>query len=267
MKLMVVLMGLLVGLLALASVATSAVQSGAVEYKSGQAVLEGYTSQDTGVSGKRPAVLVVPDWMGVSQSYKDIADKLASMGYVAFVADIYGKGVRPSNREEASKEAGKYKADRKLMRERVTAALDELRKNPNVDPERIAAIGYCFGGTTVLELGRSGADIAGIVSFHGGLDSPTPADGKNIKGKVLVLHGADDPLVPLKDILAFKDELRNAGVDWQMVYYGDAVHSFTQQRAGSDKSKGNAYHEKADKRSWEAMKQFFTEIFGETTNK
>ena len=255
------------GLLMVASAADAAIQSGVVDYKSGSVVLEGYTSQDTGLSGKRPGVVVVPDWLGVSKSYKDIADKLASMGYVAFVADIYGKGVRPANREEAANEAGKYKADRKLMRDRALAALDELKKNPNVDPDRIAAIGYCFGGTTVVELGRSGAPLAGIVSFHGGLDSPTPADGKNIKGKVLVLHGADDPLVPLKDILAFKDELRNAGVDWQMIYYGDAVHSFTQKGAGSDKSRGVAYHEKADKRSWEAMKQFFAEIFGEKASK
>ncbi len=135
------------------------------------------------------------------------------------------------------------------------------------DANRIAVIGYCFGGTAALELGRDGAPVVGVVTFHGGLDSPTPADGKNIKGKVLVLHGADDPFVKPADIAAFQEELRNGNVDWQMVYYADAVHSFTQPQAGTDKSKGNAYNEKAAKRSWEAMKQFFKEIFGEEKKK
>ena len=147
------------------------------------------------------------------------------------------------------------------MRQRVLAALDELKKNPKVDEKRIAAIGYCFGGTAVLELARSGAPILGVVTFHGGLDTPTPGDAKNIKGKVLVLHGADDPYVPPEQVAAFQEEMRKGGVDWQMVFYADAVHSFTKPAAGTDKSKGNAYNEKADKRSWEAMKSFFKEIF------
>ena len=129
------------------------------------------------------------------------------------------------------------------------------------DPTRIAAIGYCFGGTTVLELARSGADIAGVVSFHGGLSSPTPGDAKNIKAKVLALHGADDPNVPPKEVAAFEDEMRQAGVDWQLVAYGGAVHSFTDWNAGNDNAKGAAYNERADRRSWEAMKQFFAELF------
>ena len=143
----------------------------------------------------------------------------------------------------------------------VLAALDELKKNPNVDEKRIAATGYCFGGTAVLELARSGAPVVGVVTFHGGLDTPKPEDAKNIKGKVLVLHGADDPAVPPAQVAAFMEEMRKGGVDWQMVFYADAVHSFTKPAAGTDKSKGNAYNEKADKRSWEAMKSFFKEIF------
>jgi dienelactone hydrolase len=130
-----------------------------------------------------------------------------------------------------------------------------------VDSKRVAAIGYCFGGTTVIELARSGADITGVVSFHGGLDSPTPADGKNIKCKVLACHGADDPFEKPADLAAFESEMRDAKVDWQLIQYGGAVHSFTQPMAGNDNSKGAAYNEKADKRSWETMKQFLAEIF------
>ncbi len=144
---------------------------------------------------------------------------------------------------------------------RGSGVLDVLRRNPKRDPKRMVAIGYCFGGTCVLELARSGVDIAGVVSFHGGLDTPTPQDAKNIKCKVLVLHGGDDPHVPIKDVEAFEDEMRSGGVDWQLVVYGSAVHAFTNPASGNDKSKGAAYDEKADRRSWEAMKVFFAEIF------
>jgi dienelactone hydrolase len=129
------------------------------------------------------------------------------------------------------------------------------------DPNRVAAIGYCFGGTTVLELARSGAPITGVVSFHGGLSTPNPNDAKNIKAKVLALHGADDPNVPPKEVAAFEEEMRQGGVDWQLIAYGGAVHSFTDWNAGNDNSKGAAYNERADRRSWEAMKQFFAELF------
>jgi len=139
--------------------------------------------------------------------------------------------------------------------------LQVLLQNELTDTKKVAAIGYCFGGTTVIELARSGANISGVVSFHGGLDSPKPEDGKNIKCKVLALHGADDPNVTAKDLAAFEEEMRKSKVDWQLIKYGGAVHAFTQKDAGNDNSKGAAYNELADKRSWEAMEQFFTEIF------
>jgi dienelactone hydrolase len=199
--------------------------------------------------------------MGLTDYEKKRAEMLAQLGYVAFCADIYGKGVRPQNTAEAGAQAGKYKNDRQLLRARVNAGLDTLRQQPLVDSKRIAGIGYCFGGTTVLELARSGADVAGVVSFHGGLDAPDPADGKNIKCRVLVCHGADDPFSSPQDIAAFENEMRKGGVDWQLIKYGGAVHSFTQPMAGNDNSKGAAYNEKADKRSWAAMQQFFAEIF------
>jgi dienelactone hydrolase len=147
------------------------------------------------------------------------------------------------------------------MRSRANAGLEVLKKHELTDAKRIAAIGYCFGGGVVLELARSGADIAGVVGFHATLDTPNPADAKNIKGKVLILHGADDPVVPTDQVLAFQDEMRKAKVDWQMVFYGGAVHGFTMPESGTDPSKPAAYNEKADKRSWEAMKTFFAEIF------
>lgn len=237
------------------------VRTEVVEYKQGDAVLEGYLAYDDAVKGKRPSVLIVHEWMGVNNYVKKRAEQLAKLGYVAFAADIYGKGVRPKNSDEAAAESKKYKTDRQLMRARVNAGLEALKKHKLADTKRTAAIGYCFGGATVLELGRSGADVAGIVSFHGGLDSLNPNDAKNIKGKVLALHGGDDPFVPAEQVAAFQDEMRKAGVDWNMVIYGGAVHSFTNPDSGNDNSKGAAYNEKADKRSWEDMKQFFSEIF------
>ncbi|MFZ1072217.1 MAG: dienelactone hydrolase family protein [Verrucomicrobiia bacterium] len=239
----------------------AAIHTETVEYKQGDATLEGFVAYDDAIQGKRPGVLVVHQWMGLTDYEKHRAEMLARLGYVAFCADIYGKGVHPQNTAEAGAQAGKYKNDRQLLRARVNAGLDALRQQPLADPDRIAAIGYCFGGTTVLELARSGADIGGVVCFHGGLDAPNPDDGKNIKCKVLVCHGADDPFSSPQDIAALEDEMRKGGVDWQLIKYGGAVHSFTQPMAGNDNSKGAAYNEKADKRSWEAMKQFFAEIF------
>lgn len=205
--------------------------------------------------------MVVHEWYGLNDYTKRRAEQLAGLGYVAFAADMYGKGVRAKNAEEAGKLAGIYRADRRLMRARANAALEVLRKHKLTDDRRIAAIGYCFGGGTVLELARGGADISGVASFHGNLDTPDTGDAKNIKGKVLVLHGGNDPFVKTEQVLAFQDEMRKANTDWQMLIYGGAVHSFTNPVAGSDPSKGLAYNEKADRRSWEAMKQFFAEIF------
>jgi dienelactone hydrolase len=231
-----------------------------VEYQQGDATLEGFLAYDDSISGKRPGVLVVHQWFGLTGYEKMRAKMLAQLGYVAFCADIYGKGVRPQNVAEAGAQVGKYEGDRALLRARVNAGLDALRQQPLVDQKRLAAIGYCFGGTTVIELARSGAELNGVVSFHGDLDSPSPADGRNIKCKVLALAGADDPFQKPDDLTAFENEMRDAKVDWQIVFYGGAVHAFTQPDPGFS-NPGAKYNEKADKRSWEAMKQFFAEIF------
>lgn len=258
MKGLLLITGLLI---AATTLARGGVKNSEVEYRDGDTVLEGYLAYDDAVSGKRPGILVVHDWMGISAETRRRCDMLAGLGYVAFAADIYGKGVRPTSPQEASTQAMKYKGDRALFRRRLNVALDQLRKDPRVDPARLAAIGFCFGGTGVLELARSGADVRGVVSFHGGLDSLHPQDAQAIKAKVLVLHGADDPTMSAADVAAFQDEMRKAGVDWEMVYYGGAVHAFTNPGAGSDNSRGVAYNARADKRSWQAMRDFFDEIF------
>jgi dienelactone hydrolase len=239
----------------------AAIQTRIIEYKQGGTTLEGFVAWDDALTGVRPGVLVVHQWMGLTDYEKKRAGMLAQLGYVAFCADIYGQGVHPQNTAEAGALAGKYKGDRPLLRARVSAGLAALRQQPLVDPKHIAAIGYCFGGTTVLELARSGADLNGVVSFHGGLDAPNPDDGKNIKCKVLILHGADDPFSSPQDIAALEGEMRNGGVDWQLIKLGGAVHAFTQWNAGSDNAKGAAYNARADQRSWEYMKLFFDGIF------
>lgn len=233
-----------------------------VEYKEGETVLEGYLAVPAGEAGKRPGVIVVHEWMGLNDYARMRAELLARMGYVALAADVYGKGIRAKTPEEAAALAGRYKGDRPLLRKRVLAALDCLKGQPGVDPDLIAAIGYCFGGTAVLELARSGASVKGVVSFHGGLSTSLPAGPDAIRAKVLVLHGADDPYVPAKEVAGFEEEMRKARADWRLVAYEGTVHSFTNPAAGSDPASGARYNADADKRSWEEMRGFLAERFG-----
>jgi len=232
-----------------------------IEYRHGDVVLEGYVAYPKDAKGKLPGVLICHQWMGHSPYERMRAEETAKLGTVAFALDIYGKGVRPKDSQEAAKLATLYKSDRALLRARASAGLDALRKVDVCDPSKIAVMGYCFGGTTALEVARSGAEISGAISFHGDLSSPTPDDAKKIKGKIAAYHGADDPFVPAAQVAAFEEEMRKAGVDWQLVAFGGAVHSFTLKAAGSDNAKGSAYNEKADLRSWEMYKGFLAEIF------
>jgi dienelactone hydrolase len=232
-----------------------------IEYQHGDVKLEGYLAYDASHTEKRPGVLIIHEWWGHNEYAQMRARQLAELGYIAFALDMYGKGVLAKDAQKASELAAEFYQDRRLMRERAAAGLAVLKDQNYADKEKIAAIGFCFGGTTALELARGGATINGVVSFHGGLNTPNSEDAKNIKASILVLHGADDPYVKKEEVEAFQQEMRNAGVDWQMIYYADAVHSFSNPASGNDKSSGAAYNERAAHRSWSAMNNFFEEIF------
>lgn len=228
-------------------------------YQSGESAFEGLFFP--AFKKKSPGLVLVPNWMGVTAEAEKQAKRFQKLGYHVFVADIYGKGVRPQSPQEAGALSGKYKSDRKLLRDRVKLAIEELKKQKNVNGEKIAVLGYCFGGTAALESARSGESLKGVISFHGGLDSPTPADGTQIKSKVLALHGAIDPFVSAKDLGAFESEMQTHKVDYELVKYGGAVHSFTDEGAGNDITKGAAYNSVVDARSFDRARAFLTEIF------
>jgi dienelactone hydrolase len=236
-----------------------------IDYMDGDVKLEGYWAPSEckiADSGPQPLVLVVHQWKGITQNEKMRADLLAKQCYNAFAVDMYGKGIRPTNNDDAGKEAGIYKGDPALARKRITAALDFAKKQPGVDTSKIAAIGYCFGGTMALELARTGADIDGVVSFHGGLATKAPVTQPGvIKASIQVHHGADDKFVSPEEVKTFEDEMNTANADWSLTAYAHAVHSFTQKEVGNDPSTGMAYNEKADTRSWAAATAFLKEIF------
>ena len=212
--------------------------------------------------GRLPGLLMVPNWMGPTPQSLEKAERIAAMGYIVFMADMYGSAIRPQNADEAGKAAGAVRADRPLMRHRARQGLEQLlTKAPQnlLDKDSIGAIGFCFGGGTVLELARSGAAIDGVVSFHGNLDTPDPSLAKQIQTSVLVLHGADDPYVPADQVSGFEAEMRAAGVDWQLVSYGGTVHSFTDPYAATP---GQAeYQPRSAARAFTAMQNFFAERF------
>lgn len=239
--------------------AFGAVKTQLVEYSSGGDKMEGFVAYDDSKGDPKPVVLIVHDWMGLGDYSKGKAVQLANLGYVGFAADIYGKGIRPKDSQEAAKLATKYKDSRSLLRAHIRAAFDKAVEMKNVDSKNVVGIGYCFGGTTVLELARSGAPVIGTVTFHGGLSNPKPEDAKNIKGHVLILHGADDPFVPPAEVESFKNEMNKSGKKFEFVAYKGAVHSFTNPAAGSDNSKGAAYNADADKKSWVAFLKFLSD--------
>lgn len=230
-----------------------------IAYADGDQKLEGQLAQPKKALKNKAGVLLLPAWMGIDNNAKENAAGLAQLGYITFVADIYGTGKRPANGKEAGQQSGYFKTHYKEYQKRIQLALDELIK-AGANPEKIAVIGYCFGGSGAIEAARGNLNVQGVVSFHGGLGRDASRTIDPIQPKVLVLHGADDFFVPEADIKAFQEEMNKAKADWQMVYYADAVHAFTHKDAGNDKTKGTAYNEKAARRSWEAMKQFFSEI-------
>ena len=231
------------------------------DYRLGDTDLEGFLAYDPALSGKRPGILVMHTRRGLGDFIKERTEELARLGYVAFAADIFGKGVRPVADKDASVQSVKYRKDRALTRARAQAGLDVLTAHPQVDAARIGVIGYCIGGMIALELARTGAPVAGTAVFHGTLDTPHPEDGRNIKGRVLVMHGADDPVANQEEVAAFIKEMRDARIDFQLEMYGGVVHGFTETKNGNDNSRGTAYNARADRLSWSAMQGFFRDIF------
>ncbi len=231
-------------------------------YQQADTTLKGYLAYDEARPDRRPGVLVVHEYWGLNDFARERAHKLAEMGYLALAADMYGEGKVTRDPEEARKLAGHVRST-PLLRERAQAGLMALARHRLADPHRLAAIGFCFGGTTVLELAYSGAPVLGVASFHGALSVPKPQDPKTWQTKFLILHGADDSFIKPEEISAFQEALRQAKADWQMVYFGGAVHSFANPAAGQDKAKGVAYDPKAAARSWDYLLAFLKEIFAQ----
>jgi len=239
----------------------AAITTAPVDYELDGTALQGILAVDAASEQRRSGVLVIHDWLGVGAYVQVRSQMLARLGYVALAPDIYGADLRPSMKQ-ASAVAGRFYADAPLVRSRAAAGLAQLRDQPLVDPARIAVIGYCFGGFAALELARSGADIAAVVTFHGALKTDRPQDAAKIRGKVLVLSGAADPVVPDQQIRDFENAMRAAPeVDWQLVHYSGAMHAFTQPDVNAP-DRGAGYQESADRRSWAAMLALFDEIFG-----
>jgi dienelactone hydrolase len=238
-----------------------AIVSNTVTYLDGDVVLEAFFAFDEAFSGRRPTVLINHTWAGRDEFVAEKAKKLASLGYVGFAVDMYGKGVLGTSPEQNMKLMQPFMADRAMLQQRMNAALAAVRLMPWVDDSNIAAIGFCFGGLCSLDLARTSADIKGVVSFHGLLTAPDNTLGNTIKAKILALHGHDDPMVPPEQVLAFEQEMTEAGADWQLHSYGNTMHGFTNPLA-NDPAFGAVYKADADRRSWMAMRNFLTEIFG-----
>ncbi len=234
-----------------------------IDWKVGKQTFSGFLVYDDAGTEKRPGLLMVPDWLGVTPAAVDKAKQIAGDDYVVLLVDMFGKGVRPKDPAQALAQVKKMYADRPAMRARINGALGVLRtqagKTP-VDTARIAALGYCFGGSSVLELARSGADVAGVVTFHGGLDTTMPAEQGAVKAPLLVLNGADDKGVA-PHIAGFEKEMNDAGADWQFVNFSGAVHCFALETANSPP--GCLYNERAAKRAYKMMDDFFEEVLGD----
>ena len=231
-----------------------------VSYSDSKQKLNGLSGVPKSNGKSKSGVLILPAWMGIDDHARDVAKQLSDLGYHTIVADIYGEGNYPQNQKEAGERAGYYKNNVDAYINRIQLALDQLVKS-GADASQIVIIGYCFGGTGALNAARENLNVKGVVSFHGGLGSDLSRVVHPIKPKVLVCHGANDSFVPDEQIKQFQNEMKQANADWQMIYYADAVHAFTDPAAGSDPSKGVAYNEKADKRSWKLMLQFLDELF------
>lgn len=234
-----------------------------VEYRSGDTIFKGYLAENPQLKGKRPAVLVVHEWWGHNQYARNRARMLAEMGYTALAVDMYGDGKTASHPDDAGKFAGEVMKNKPLGEARFNAAVEFIKKQRSVDPARIAAIGYCFGGGVVLHMARQGADLRGVVSYHGSLATDTPAQPGAVKAKVLVFTGGADPMVPPEQGGAFVTEMEKAGADLRFISFPGVLHSFTNpdaDRFAKEFKLPLAYDAKADKRSWEETGRFLQEV-------
>ncbi len=243
-----------------ATAARADLRTQTVEYYDGSTKCEGFLAYDDATADARPGVLVCPEWWGLTDYPKRRAEQLARLGYVAFVADIYGGGQVTAEPAEATRLSKPFGADRALVRRRAGAALDVLMNDKRVDKAHVAAIGYCFGGMAVLELARGGSPLAGVVAFHGSLGRTDAEGPDHITGKVLVCHGADDPLVPAPALAAFEQEMKREKVDYEIDLYGGAMHAFTNPAAATYHVAGVAYDAEADRRSWASAQDFLAEV-------
>jgi dienelactone hydrolase len=206
-----------------------------------------------GFGDDQPIVMLIHDWNGIGEYEKRRVEMLAEQGYAAFAVDLYGQGVRPTTTEESQAQSSKLYSDRATMRQRLFEGLEEAQSMAGVDPERVVAMGYCFGGAAALEFARAGADIEGFVSFHGGLATPEGQDYSQTQAPVLILHGGNDPVAPMSEVAALADELNKADVEYDMEIYGGVLHSFTVWGAEGDSSR---YDPDADTQSWDALMAF-----------
>ncbi len=240
------------------------VRGGAVEYTSGEATLKGYVAYDDSFSEKRPGVLVVHEFWGLNEYARKRARMLAELGYVALAVDMYGDGKGSEHPDEARKFATEIRKNMDLGRSRFLAAVDVIKGHKYVDPDRIGAIGYCFGGGIVLQMARDGVDLKGVASFHGALATSAPAKAGSVKAKILVLHGEDDNFITPEQVEEFKKEMESAGADFRFISYPGATHGFTNPEADENAKKYNmkiGYNAEADAKSWAKMKKFFKKVF------
>ncbi|HEU5360426.1 MAG TPA: dienelactone hydrolase family protein [Candidatus Deferrimicrobiaceae bacterium] len=259
------MIGILFFLFAIAASAHGEIRGEPVEYAAGGTTMKGYLAYDDAFSGKRPGILVVHEWWGHDEYARRRARMLASLGYVALAVDMYGEGKQAKHPDDAGKFSGEIRKNMALGRERFLAARAALEANRFTDPKRIGAVGYCFGGSVVLQMARDGMDLGGVASFHGGLTTEAPAKPGAVKAKILVLTGAEDKFIPPDQVAAFEQEMKSAGADFRVVSYPGALHSFTNPEADANGKKFNlplGYHAEADQKSWEDMQTFFKDLFG-----
>jgi dienelactone hydrolase len=248
------------------STGVAAVKGEEVDYSDGNIHMKGYIAYDDSIEGKRPGVLVVHEWWGHNTYTRKRADMLAELGYTALAVDMYGDGKQAAHPDDAGKFAKEASANMETMKSRFMAAMDLLKQQETVNPDKIAAIGYCFGGGVVLNMARSGADLKGVASFHGSLGTSAPAQPGQVKARVLVMHGADDKFIPPDVVKAFKDEMDSAGVDYKFIAYPGALHSFTNPDADKFAEQFGMpvkYDPAADEQSWNELKTFLQAVFAD----